>query len=95
VAGRANSGEAAQRAVVVSGARCCYCERVRQENRRVRSGAPGCGWSDLEGRATGRDGHRPSPPVYGRRVAAGQAGEAGAARPRAGEWEEELGMGLG
>jgi hypothetical protein len=53
----------------------------------VRSGAPGCGMSELEGRAAGRDGHRPSPLVYGRRVAAGQAGKTGAARPRAGERE--------
>jgi hypothetical protein len=76
-------------------ARCYYCERVRQGDRRVRSRAPGCGWSDLEGHTTGRDGHRPSPSVYGRRVAVGQAGEAGAARPRAGEQEEELDVGLG
>jgi hypothetical protein len=35
------------------------------------------------------------PPVYGRRVAVGQAGKAGAAHPRTGEREEERGVGLG
>jgi hypothetical protein len=67
--------------------RCCYCELVRQRDRRVRSGAPGCGWSELEGRAASWDGHRPLPPLYGCRVAVGQAGKVGVARPRAGERE--------
>jgi hypothetical protein len=59
-------------------ARFCYYERMRKGDRGVRSGVPGCGWSALEGRAAGRSGHRPSLPLYGRRVAAGQAGKAGA-----------------
>ena len=41
--------------------------------------APGCGWSGLEGSVAGRDGHRPSPPVCGRRVASAEASEVGAA----------------
>ena len=92
VAGRANSGEGARRSYVATAAAALQARERLRGRQEGWSAAPGYGWSGLEGSAAGRDGHRPSPPVCGRRVARAEASEVGTAR---GQGSGRRGVGLG